>query len=246
MKRLIIGTALLFALPLPAATPSPAIQAAVADSGRPAADKARDAARHPAETLAFAGVKPGQKVADFIMGGGYFTRLLAGAVGDKGKVYAFQPAEFIKFRPAYAEEQKAASAPYANVVPVTTSFGAVAFAEPLDLIITVQNYHDMHITQVPADTARTVDAALFAALKPGGILVVIDHTAAAGSGLRDASTLHRIDPAAVRVELEAAGFTYDGTSDLLRAPADPLTKNVFDPAIRGKTDQFMLRFRKPK
>ena len=246
MKRLFAVTVLLAALPLHAAAPSPAITAAVADPGRPAADSARDAKRYPAETLEFAGIKPGQMVGDFIMGGGYFTRIIAKTVGNKGKVYAFQPANFIKFRPAYADEQKTVAAAYANVVPLTSDFSAVSFPKPLDVIITVQNYHDLHLGAWPADTAAKVDSALFKALKPGGTLVVIDHSAADGSGLRDAGTLHRIDPVTVRAELEAAGFKYDGTSDLLRDPADPRTKNVFDPEIRGKTDQFALRFRKPR
>lgn len=246
MRRLIVAAALLLAPPIGAAPVPAPIAAALADPQRPAGDVARDAARHPGETLAFAGVRPGQKVGDFIMGSGYFTRILATAVGPKGKVFAFQPAGFIKFRPAYADEQKAAVAGYANVVPLVSEFDQVAFPEPLDLIITVQNYHDLHLAAWPAGTAAKTDAALFKALKPGGTLVVIDHAAAAGSGLRDAATLHRIDPATVRAELEAVGFRYDGTSDLLHVAADPLTRNVFDPAIRGKTDQFALRFRKPR
>ena len=242
----VCGLALALAATAAAAqAPSPAIRAALADPGRPAADTAKDAARHPGELLAFAGVKPGQRVADFIMGGGYFTRILAKAVGPNGRVYAYQPAEFIKFRPAYGDEQKAASAPYANVTPLSPPVGALAFPEPLDLILTSQNYHDLHLKAFGPGAAAAADGRLFTALKPGGVLLVIDHVAEPGAA--DApDRLHRIDPALIRSELEAAGFRFDGESALLRNPADPHTVLVFDPAIRGRTDQVVYRFRKPK
>lgn len=228
------------------AEPSPAIRAALADPARPTADTARDAARKPAEILALAEVEPGDKVADFIMGGGYFTRLLARTVGDKGKVYAYQPAEFIQFQASYGEQQKAVAGAYANVAPLSMPVAAVAFPEPLDAIITVQNYHDMHLNIAPADLAGKVDKVLFDALKPGGVLLVVDHAAAAGAPFSVADTLHRIDPAAARKEIEAAGFEFVEESKLLANPADPRTASVFDPAIRGKTDQFIYKFRKPR
>ncbi|MFS0736244.1 class I SAM-dependent methyltransferase [Sphingomonas sp. 1P06PA] len=246
MKHTLLMLALLAAAPLPAQKPSAAISAALADPARPAADKARDAARKPAETLAFAGIKPGDTVADFIMGGGYYTRLLSATVGPTGKVFAFQPDEFIRFMAKYGEDQKGVAAAYANVVPITTNLHDVEFPAPVDAIITVQNYHDLHLKPFPADTADVVNAALFRVLKPGGTLLVIDHAAAAGSGLRDADTLHRIDSAAARAEIEKAGFKFEAETSLLRDPADPHTANVFDPAIRGRTDQFAYRFRKPR
>jgi predicted methyltransferase len=237
--------ALVLAAPAFAQAPSAAIKAAVADAGRPDADKAKDAARKPAEVLAFAGVKPGMKVADFIMGGGYFTRILAKAVGPTGKVYAYQPAEFIAFRAAYADEQKAAAAPYSNVAPLSDSMATVKFAEPLDLVFTAQNYHDMHLKAVPAGAAELILAGLKATLKPGGTLLVIDHVAEPGKA--DApDTLHRIDPAVIKAEIEKAGFIFDGESPLLRNPEDPHTALVFSPAIRGKTDQVIYRFKAPK
>jgi predicted methyltransferase len=219
--------------------------AALADAARPEADRARDAARHPADILAFAQIRPGQRVGDFVMGGGYFTRLLAGAVGSAGHVYAFQPAEFVAFRAQYGTDQATVDAAYANVTAVRSPFAAPAFPTGLDAIITVQNYHDLHLAPFPADTASRAATALFNALKPGGVLLVVDHAATAGSGTRDSDTLHRIDIASVRSELTAAGFVEEAHSDVLRAPADPHTANVFDPAIRGRTDQFMLRFRRP-
>ena len=162
--------------------PAPDYKAALADPARPAADRERDAARTPAELLAFAGVKPGQAVGDYVMGGGYLTRILAGAVGPKGKVYAFQPAEFIKFKAQYGEDQAAIDTAYANVDAVAGPFAAPAFPVPLDTIITVQNFHDLYLKPFPEGTGDKASAALFAALKPGGALIVVDHSAAAGSG----------------------------------------------------------------
>ena len=225
--------------------PAPDYKAALADPARPAADRDRDAARKPAELLAFAGVKPGQSVGDFVMGGGYVTRLLAAAVGSSGKVYAFQPAEFIAFKKQYGDDQAAVDAAYANVDAVGGPFAAPAFPAPLDVIITVQNFHDLYLKPFPEGTGDKASAALFAALKPGGALIVVDHSAADGSGTTLSDSLHRIDKAAVVAALTKAGFKLEAESDLYARADDPRTANVFDPAIRGKTDQFTLRFRKP-
>ena len=219
------------------------IAAALADSGRPATESGRDAARHPGELLAWAGVKPGDRVADFIMGGGYFTRILAKSVGPTGHVWAYQPAEFIKFRAAYGDEQKAIAAAYPNVTAIDSPFAALKLPDRLDLVMTVQNYHDLHLKVFPADNAAKLDAEIFRALKPGGTFVVVDHVGAEGV---DIDKLHRIDPAQVRREVEAAGFKLVAESDLLRNPADPHSDNVFQPSIRGKTDQFAMKFRKPR
>jgi predicted methyltransferase len=192
-------------------------------------------------------VKPGQKVADFMMGNGYFTRILAVAVGDKGKVYAYQSAEFIKFRAAYGTEQSAVAADYKNVTPLTGNISAAGLPSGLDLVLTVQNYHDLHLKAFPANTADDANKEIFKALKPGGLYVVVDHSAAPGAPLETSDTLHRIDEATVKKEVEAAGFKLVAEDDkLLANAADPRTANVFSPAIRGKTDQFILKFRKPK
>lgn len=248
MKRFYAAAvvALLLSGAASASPPSKAIADAVSDPVRPSEDVARDAARKPAEILAFANVKSGDKVIDFIMGGGYFTRLLAKAVGPTGRVYAYQPAEFIKFRAQYADDQKKVADAYANVTPLNNSLGALAFPEPVDIIFTAQNYHDLHLASSPPGTADLINAALFKALKPGGVLIVIDHAAVAGSGTKDTNALHRIDPATVRAEIEKAGFKFEGESTLLRNPDDPHTALVFDASIRGKTDQFVYRFRKPR
>ena len=221
-----------------------AYAAALADPLRPADDRARDAARHTAETLAFARVRPGQKVADMIIGGGYFTRVFAAAVGPEGRVTAWQPAEFIAFQASYGDALTAADA-LGNVDGIRSPMAAPAFPMGLDLVFTAQNYHDLHLNIAPADTAARVNAAVFRALKPGGLYVVIDHHAVAGAPLSAADTVHRIDSAAVKREVQAAGFVLDGESDILANTADPLTASVFDASIRGRTSQFMLRFRKP-
>lgn len=228
-----------------APVPTPAIRAALADPARPAEDRARDAARHPDALLAFAGIRPGMKVADFIMGGGYWTRLLAPLVGPAGKVYAYQPAQFIQYRAAYGTEQEATVKGRANVVPSRESLADVAFPEPLDAIVTVQNYHDLHLKFATPDFAGKTAKRLFDALKPGGVLLVVDHVAMPDPGFALPDTLHRIDPAAARAEIESAGFRFAGELPILRNPADPHTANVFDPAIKGRTDQFVYRFVKP-
>lgn len=247
MKLAITAAILLAAAaPIAAQKATPAITAALADASRPADQREKDATRKPGELIAFAGVKPGQKVADFIMGGGYWTRILSPLVGAKGKVYAYQPAEFIKFRAAYADEQKAAVAGLANTVALSDSLAAFSFPEKLDVIITVQNYHDLFLAQVPAGSGEAVTRKLYNSLKPGGVLLVVDHVANADPENKAPTTLHRIDPAVARRELEKAGFRFAGKLDLLRNTTDPHTAGVFDPSIRGKTDQFVFKFVRPR
>ncbi|MDI1326834.1 MAG: methyltransferase [Brevundimonas sp.] len=239
----ILSSASLTAAPAYASDPG-SYAAALADTGRTAEDRARDEARHAAETLDFAGVRPGQKIADMIIGGGYFTRIFSAAVGPEGHVTAWQPAEFIAFQASYGDSLTAADA-LPNVDAIRSPIGAPEFPADLDLVFTAQNYHDLHLQPFPADTASKVNAAAFAALKPGGRYVIIDHYAAVGSDLSAARTLHRIDIEAVKREVQAAGFVLDGESDILANTTDPRTANVFDGSIRGRTSQFMLRFRKP-
>jgi len=219
--------------------------AALADPQRPQADRDRDRARMPAEILAFAQIDPGEKVGDYIMGGGYWTRLLSTAVGAQGKVYAFQPDEFVAFRPAYGDEQTAAVSGRANAVALRGPVSAPPFPEPLDTIITVQNMHDLYIGAMPEGTAAKALAALYAALKPGGTLLVVDHSAVPGAGVAAANAVHRMDLQVAIAALTEAGFTVEAETELYRRPEDPRTANVFDPAIRGQTDQFVLRLRKP-
>ena len=224
------------------------LTAALGDPKRPPVDSSRDVARKPAELLALGEVKPGQKVADFMMGGGYFTRILSPAVGEKGHVYAYQSAEFIGFRAAYGTDQTKVVADYANVTPLTAPVASAGLPDGLDLVLTVQNYHDLHLNRFPAGTAEAANKEIFKALKPGGIYLIVDHAAAPGTPTDEAANkLHRIDEAVVKQEVEAAGFKLVAEDDkLLGNPADPHDKLVFDPSIRGKTDQFILKFRKPK
>ena len=215
---------------------------AAAAPARPAADIARDAARHPAEMVAFAGIKPGAKVADFIPGSGYFTRVFAETVGPQGHIYAFVPkaAENVE---NLGPDARALAAAYPNVTAFIVPLEDPNFPEKLDVVWTAQNYHDFH--NFGAKAAAMFNKAAFDALKPGGVYVVVDHADVAGSGAKDTNTLHRIDPALVKEEVTAAGFVFDGESKVLANPADPHDKIVFDPSIRGHTDQFAFRFKKP-
>jgi predicted methyltransferase len=238
------ATLFIAAAPAPAAATT-AIKAAVADPARPADDVARDAARKPADLLAFADIKPGTKVMDLIPGGGYFTRLFAKAVGDAGWVYAYQPSELDSFSKGKPPRIMAVAEAYKNVSVIHAPVNSLTAPEALDVVWTAQNYHDLKDGFFkPADTAL-VNKAVFAALKPGGLYVIVDHAAEKGSGVRDTDTLHRIDEAVVMAEVKAAGFQFVGASKVLRNPKDPHTANVFDKTIRGSTDQFVLKFRKP-
>lgn len=260
MKRLVIAAALLTLAACnqqPAAPPAPAapadvaadaphIVAALADARRPQADRDRDVNRHPGEVLAFARIEPGDRVADIFPGGGYWTRLFAVAVGEQGRVYPTIRPDGVAGE--YETPVIAVAAEYPNAVMARTPYDALAFPEPVDVIFTAQNYHDMHLTAYNLGRVAEMNRTAFAALAPGGYYIVIDHSAVAGTPVdTDAqTTLHRIDQAAVRREVEAAGFVFDGELDVVRNPEDTRTVNVFDPAIRGRTDQFVMRFRKPE
>ncbi len=224
------------------------IAAAIKDPARPAADRKRDANRKPLEVLEFSGVKPGDRVADFIPGGGYVTRLFSKIVGKSGHVYAVVPQELLNMRADADAAVKAiaASPHYSNVTVLKEPAERFSAPEKLDMVWTSMNYHDLHDKFMgPVDMA-VLNKRIFNALKPGGIYLVLDHAAAAGSGVRDTGTLHRIDPAVVRKEVLAAGFKLEAESNVLHNPNDDHTMKVFNPAIRGRTDKFIYRFRKPK
>jgi len=231
--------------PALAAPPAPTIAAAVSDPSRPAADRDRDAERKPAEMLAFAGVKPGMVVIDLLPGGGYFTRLFSTAVGPTGKVMGYMPDEMYAGRPSALDRVKAIAAEpgHGNVQALHDPALAPGPANIADIVWTSQNYHDLH--NVPGLDLVAFNKVLYGIVRPGGVYIVLDHSAPEGSGVSDTQTLHRIDAATVRKEVEAAGFVFDGESKVLANPADPRTAKVFDPSIRGHTDQFILRFRKP-
>jgi predicted methyltransferase len=230
-----------------------AIPAAVADAlsdpRRPAAQVKLDAARKPAQLIVFAQLQRGYRIADFMPGNAYFTRLMSDVVGETGHVYAFLPTEQL----ANCSPQEVAGTRllehdpgYANVSVLSDSTANFRVPEKLDVIWTAQNYHDLHDSfMAPADAAA-LNKKFFTALKPGGIYLVIDHVAAAGSGLRDTESLHRIDPKRLRREIEAAGFVFDAESNVLRNGSDDHKSSVFDAAVRGQTDQLVYRFRKPR
>ncbi len=250
----IIAAASLLALSVMAkagpAAPIPAkIAAAVADPGRPASDRERDVHRLPAETIAFAGVRSGNAVGELLPGGGYFTRILSKVVGPHGHVYALAP----PLPPNAPADMKDYSAPtralaqepaYANVTIVAQPLSNITFPAPLDLVWTTQNYHDFH-NSAKIDVA-VLNKQVFDALKPGGVYLVLDHAAAPGAGASVTNTLHRIDVETVKKEVLAAGFKLEASSNLLMHSADNHTAAVFDPSVRGMTDQFILKFRKPK
>ena len=228
---------------------SEALAAAVADASRPEADTARDADRKPEQTLAFSGVKPGDRVADYVADSGYFTRLFANVAGPTGHVYAVEPTAFFKFD--HFVKEVAQLQGYVVTHPTVTLTTAAAidgtkFPEKVDLFWLSRNYHDLHDKFMgPVDIAA-FNKAVYDALKPGGLYVVLDHSAASDAADDVTESLHRIKPSTVRREVEAAGFKFVSESSILANPADPRTAKVFDPTIRGHTDQFILKFRKPK
>lgn len=239
-------TAALFATsllctPVLAQSVSPAITAAVADSARPDTDKARDTMRKPAETLAFAGVKPGMTVAELAPGRGYYTRILAKAVGPNGKVFAIVTSGQAA-RPGALDALNALAAAYPNIKIVTVDYATMMLPEKADLFWTTENYHDFH--NGPTADIAALDKSVFNNLKPGGIFYVEDHNAADGAGLAATSSVHRMDEAVAKGELSAAGFKLDGESNLLRNPADDRAKSNSETG-HFASDRFMLRMKRP-
>jgi len=258
------------------------VAAAVSDKGRPAADTARDANRKPAETVAFSSVKPGDKVADFIAGGGYFTRIFSKVVGPQGHVYATEPAGAMMMgspatmppatgmpmppaagmpmppaagmpMPPAAGMPMAATAgdplkaiaadpAYSNVTVVVQPVSKLTVAEPLDVVFTAQNYHDLHNPgPLHADDMAAFNKSVFDALKPGGVFLVLDYVSAPGTGFSQTATLHRAEPDAEKAEILKAGFVFEGESKVLARPNDPHTTRSHE-----QDDQFIFRFRKPR
>ena len=255
MNRRLIPLALLGAAMLgspllarPAVTATKPLPSAawLADPLRSADMRKLDEGRLPAQVLAFAGVKPGQAVLDFMAGGGYYSLLLARAVGPKGMVLAANTA---------GENDAKAWEPFAGKIPqlhvMVMEIPAMQFApRSLDLIFTNLNYHDLYWESEKYHFARVevpkVLAGWFTAVKPGGHVVIIDHAGPAGGDPREvADRLHRIDPERVKADMATAGFVFEAESSVLRRSEDDHSKQVFDAAVRGKTDRFMLKFRRP-
>ena len=214
-----------------------------APASAPSAAPTLDPAWKVPEVIAFIGVKQGDKVADIV--GGRLTASLARAVGPTGKVYAVETAEVVKVHPQVLDTMHSLSAQSPNVI-VSDDPVASALPAGLDAVVIRQNYHDLYDKFMGHVDVPAFNKAVFAALKPGGVYVVLDHAADAGSGISATDTLHRIDPARVKADVLAAGFKLDAESSILANKSDDHTKNVFDPSVRGHTDQFLYRFRKPK
>lgn len=245
-----LSATLLFFLSAHADTQAPGVPAAaLSDPRRPAEQVSLDAVRKPAQLIAFAQLKRGDKIADFMPGNAYFTRIMSNVVGDSGHVYAFLPTEQL----AHCSPREVAGTRllqddprYANVSVLSGATANFLMPEKLDVIWTAQNYHDLHDSFMGPANVAALNKRFFDAMKPGGIYLVIDHVAEAGSGLRDTESLHRIDPQRMRQEIEAAGFLFDAESSVLRNPSDDHKSSVFDRSVRGRTDQVVYRFRKPE
>lgn len=208
-----------------------------------AKDAADDARRHPAEILTFAQVKPGQTVADLVPGGGYWTRIFSGAVGPRGHVFSVWPDSMAAPGKPYEARVKAlADEKLPNVESIVVPFGAFVLPRPVDIVFTSQNVHDFPNQGFGSLDLTAFGKQVYAALKPGGRFIVIDHAGAPGTGQTQTNTLHRIEPSAVRQAMEAAGFRFAGSSNVLANPQDDHSLRVFDPALRGHTDQFIYAF----
>jgi predicted methyltransferase len=225
--------------------------AAVSGPGRPADQVALDASRHPAEVLAFLGLKKGMTAADIMAGEGYYTAIMARVVGAKGKVMAYNPSQFVAGDAKNTAAWAALTAASPNISVAEYPFdGFAAAPDSYDFVLLHLVYHDLYWQSEKYKVPRTDPAAflrtLYAATKPGGIVGVIDHVALPGDTRATVDKLHRIDPATVRADFLAAGFVLEAESPMLRVPGDDHSKLVFDPSVRGQTDRFVYRFRKPR
>ena len=220
------------------------IAGAVSDPARPADHRKADGLRKPAETLAFSGVRPGMTVGEFYPGGGYFTRMLSDVVGPRGHVYGIENDRWkgaVEANNALLAERR-----WKNVSIDVAPFGTVNFPRPLDLAWVTQNYHDLRIAKYGKVDTIAFDRAVYKALKPGGIFFILDHQGAPTLSDADIEKMHRINRDVVVKEVTSVGFKLAAEGKFLRRPSDDHTKSIFDPAIRGHTDQYALKFVKPR
>ena len=226
------------------------LSAAVALPGRDAELVKLDESRKPAQLLGFFGVKPGMAVIDMFGGNRYWAEILAPAVGPQGKVFVWEPTQFYDDKAKAAFEAFAAKNP--NVSIVATPFEALQLpANSADFMLINLDYHDVYWENAKYGVKRMEPATflktVYDAVKPGGVVGVVDHAASPGGDTRAVvDKLHRIDPAVVKADFERAGFKLEAESDLYRNAADDHSLLVFDPKIRGKTDRFVMKFRKPR
>jgi predicted methyltransferase len=220
------------------------IASAVANPARPADHREADPLRKPAQTLAFSGVRPGMTVGEFYPGGGYFTRMLSYVVGPKGHVYGIENRGWkgaVK-----ADQELLAEGKWKNVSIDFQPFGTVNFPRPLDLAWVTQNYHDMKIAEYGKVDTLAFDRAVYKALKPGGIYFILDHQGRRGMTNAEIAKMHRINRDVVVKEVTAAGFRLVAEGNFLRRRGDDHTLPIFDEKIRGHTDQYALKFVKPR
>jgi predicted methyltransferase len=244
----LVAAALLAAMPAVATAAPAKVAAAVASADRPEAARKLDDSRKPADVLGFLELEAGDRALDVMAGNGYYTELMAKAVGPKGSVVALEPPVFLddKGRAEWARLRERAP----NVSVLVQMPGAMALAPAsFDFALLHLVYHDFYWESAQYKFPRMdPDAALkklYAAMKPDGTVGVIDHVGAPGDTRQAADKLHRIDPATIKADFARAGFVLDGESDVLRVPADDRSKLVFDPSVRGKTDRIVYRFKKP-
>jgi len=224
--------------------PSSPLARALADPAR-SAQRGADPRRHPAELVALADLKPGQRILDLIPGDGYWTRIFSRMVGPKGRVYAVWPQAYARSATGNVAQLRELARQYGNVTVQVQPGALLSAPEPLDVVWTSDNYHDYNDKFMGRPGSLAFARSAFRILKPGGLFIVIDHSAATGHGLRDTETMHRIERAQVIREAQAAGFRLVGESRVLLNRTDPLNIPVFDPKVRFRTSQFALKFRKP-
>jgi predicted methyltransferase len=243
-----MAASLLFAIAAPALAAPADLTAAVASKSRAADNLKLDESRHPVEVLKFLGLKKGDRALDIMPGAGYYTEIMAAAVGPKGVVIAAEPPQFLDKEGEAKWQTLLASYPNARLQKQQPKDLALAPAS-VDFTLMHLVYHDLYWESTkynfPKHDPDAVLANLFRATKPGGIVGVVDHVGPAGDTRAVVDKTHRIDPTVIRADFERAGFRYDGSLDVLRTSSDDTARNVFNPAVRGKTDRVVYRFRKP-
>jgi predicted methyltransferase len=248
--------ALCLALAAPAAArtaahPPASIAAAVANTAARSPDNIKlDESRKPAEVLSFFGLRRGMNVIDLLGGNRYWAEIMAPVVGPKGRVLVWEPTQF--YKPDAKTQFEAFQAKTPNVSIVSTPFEAPSLPKNFaDFVMLNLNYHDTYWTSakygIPTMDPKSFLSTVYAAMKPGAVIGVIDHVANPNSDVRaTVEKLHRIDPNVLKADFRRAGFVLVGSSDILRNPADDHSLLVFDPKIRGKTDRVIFKFKKPR
>jgi predicted methyltransferase len=232
---------------VPARSSQSRIEAAVSDQRRNDADRERDETSKPIEVLEFFGIKPGMRVLDLLSGGGYYSEILAYAVGPEGSVVAHTNDIYEKYHAVeIAARYRDNRLPNADRL-ISNPPELKLESEAFDVILMILTYHDIYYVSESNPTHPEIDRARFfaqihRALKPGGALAIVDHSARAGTGKRAAQDLHRIDESFARKDIESAGFVFESESDVLRNAGDDKAMLVFDDRIRRKTDRFVYRF----